>query len=104
MNLPQFSLDRYFIAANLNMTRLERKTRIDIIYKGCGGLIDVFDDTYKQFWRINDDEYDYLCETLTDEELDAITPAFKTISEIKKAITIVNAALSKMHCNGCKIK
>jgi hypothetical protein len=78
-----------------SMTRFERKNRTDIIYKGCGGITDAFDDMYKQLWRINDDEYDYLCETLTDEELKTITPEFKTISEIKKAINIVNTVLSK---------
>lgn len=77
------------------MTRFERKNRTDIDYKGYGGLTDAFDDMYKQLWRINDEEYDYLCETLTDEELSNITPEFKSISQIKKAISIVNNALSK---------
>jgi hypothetical protein len=77
------------------MTRFERKNRTDIVYKNCGGITDAFDNMYKQLWRINDDEYDYLCETLTDEELFDITPKFKSISQIKKAISIVNTALSK---------
>ena len=77
------------------MTRFERKNRTDIVYKGCGCITDAFDDMYKQLWRINDDEYDYLCETLTDEELSDITPEFKSISQIKKAISIVNNALLK---------
>jgi hypothetical protein len=77
------------------MTRFERKNRTDIVYKGFGAITDAFDDMYKQLWRINDEEYNYLCETLTDEELSDITPEFKTISQIKKAITIVNTALSK---------
>ena len=77
------------------MTRFERKNRTDIVYKGCGGITDAFDDMYTQLWRINDDEYDYLCETLTDEELSDITPEFKSISQIKKAISIVNNALLK---------
>ena len=42
-----------------------------------------------------DEEYDYLCETLSDEELSGITPEFKSISQIKKAISIVNTALQK---------
>lgn len=77
------------------MTRFERKNRTDIVYKGCGSITDAFDDMYKQLWRINDEEYDYLCKTLTDEELSDITPEFKTISQMKKAIIIVNTALSK---------
>jgi hypothetical protein len=77
------------------MTRFERKNRTDIVYKGCGGITDVFDNMYKQLWRINDEQYDYLCEKLTDEELSEITPEFKSISQIKKAILIVNTALLK---------
>jgi hypothetical protein len=77
------------------MTRFERKNRNDVVYKGCGRITDVFDDMFKQLWRINDEEYDYLCETLTDEELSDITPYFKTITQMKKAIVIVNTALSK---------
>jgi hypothetical protein len=77
------------------MTRFERKNRNDVVYKGCGGITDAFDDMYKQLWRINDEEYNYLCETLTDEELSDITPYFKTITQMKKAIVIVNTALSK---------
>lgn len=77
------------------MTRFERKNRTDIVYKERGGITDLIDDMYKSLWRINDEEYDYLCETLTDEELDAIIPEFKTISDIKKAINIVNTSLAK---------
>ena len=66
------------------MTRFERKNRTDINYKGCGGITDALDDMIKQLWRINDDEYDYLCETLTDEELSDITPEFKSIVNIYK--------------------
>jgi hypothetical protein len=76
------------------MTRFERKNRTDIVYKNHGGLQDAFDDMYKQLWRINDEEYDYLCETLTDEDLSSIIPEFKNISDTKKAINIVNNALS----------
>jgi len=77
------------------MTRFERKNRADIKYKGCGGINDAMDDMIKELWRINDDEYNYLCEYLTDEELETIIPKFKNISEIKKAISIVNDVISK---------
>ena len=76
------------------MTRLERKNRKDIIYKGYGGLTDAFDDAFKNLWRINDEEYDYLCETLSNEDLSAITPEFKTISEIKRALIITNNSIN----------
>lgn len=79
----------------LIMTRFERRNRTDIDYKGFGSITDAFDDMFKELWRINDDEYDYLCETLSDEELSVIIPEFESISQIKKAISIVNTALSK---------
>jgi len=81
------------------MTRFERKNRTDINYKGCGGITDALDDMIKQLWRINDDEYDYLCENLTDGELCTIIPEFKSISQIKDAINITNKYLSKYESN-----
>ena len=81
------------------MTRFERKNRTDINYKGCGGINDALDDMIKQLWRINDDEYDYLCENLTDEELCTIIPEFKNISQIKDAINITNKYLSNYESN-----
>ena len=76
------------------MTRFSRKNRTDIEFKGCGGITDAFDDMIKELWRINDDEYDYLIDDATDEELDFIIPQFKNISEMKKAIEFVNNKLS----------
>ncbi len=81
------------------MTRFERKNRTDINYKGCGGITDALDDMIKQLWRINDDEYDYLCDNLTDEELCTIIPEFKNISQIKDAINITNKYLSNYESN-----
>ncbi len=81
------------------MTRFERKNRTDINYKGCGGITDALDDMIKQLWRINDDEYDYLCDNLTDEELCIIIPEFKNISQIKEAINITNKYLSNYESN-----
>ncbi len=81
------------------MTRFERKNRTDINYKGCGGITDALDDMIKQLWRINDDEYDYLCENLTDDELGIIIPEFKNISQIKEAINITNKYLSNYESN-----
>lgn len=81
------------------MTRFERKNRTDIKYKGCGGINDALDDMIKQLWRINDDEYDYLCENLTDEELCTILPEFKNISQIKDVINITNKYLSNYESN-----
>ena len=77
------------------MTRFKRKNRTDIVYIACRGITDAFDNMFKELWRINDDELDYLCKTLTDEALSDIIPDFKSITQIKNAINIVNTALSK---------
>lgn len=80
------------------MTRFERKNRTDIIYKGCGGLTDAFDDVVKDMWRINDAEYDFISETATDEELDMFIPKISpSISELKQGIKFVNEILVKFN-------
>lgn len=77
------------------MSRLARRNREDIVIKGCGGLNDIFDDLMKSAWRISDDEYDYILENSTDEELDLILLNEKiTISEIKKAMIHVDKWLA----------
>lgn len=74
------------------MSRLSRKNRTDIIYKGCGGITDAFDDAIKGTWRIDDDEYDYIAEFADDEILDLLVSdmSLLTISEKKRAITLIN--------------
>lgn len=78
------------------MTRFERKNRTDINYKGQGGLGDIFDDAMKGTWYITDDEYDFILEHASDEELDLILPNEKsTLSDLKKGIRYVNDMLVK---------
>ena len=38
--------------------------------KGSGGMTDIFDDAVKQLFNITDDEYDFICENATDDDLD----------------------------------
>lgn len=75
------------------MTRLERRNRTGIVFKGCGGFYDLFDDAIKEAWRINDDEYDYLCEFGSDEVLKAMVSEPKSYSEAKQHLTLVNECL-----------
>jgi len=73
------------------MTRLERKNRTDIeTFKGRGGINDVIDDFMKGLWRINDDEYDYIAEFATDDELQILLPELKSFNDKRKAINVVN--------------
>lgn len=72
------------------MSRFSRKNRTDIDYKGCGGLADAFDDVMKQAWYINDDEYDYICEHTSDDELYMIVDADKSFSNKRDALIVVD--------------
>ena len=55
--------------------RLSRKNRTykDIGYKSSGGIPDLIDNAIKVICRINDKEYDYLCSSMSDEELNLLT-------------------------------
>ena len=79
------------------MDRFSRKNRTEIEFKGCGGLTDGFDDVMKELHRINDEEYDYIIETSTDEELGVFIPEFKTISDKRKTINFVNSKLEELY-------
>ena len=76
------------------MTRLERKDRKDILSSvkpGPNSPLVLIDDYIKSIWRINDEEYDYIVEILSDEELSLFCLYEKpSISELKRIINIVN--------------
>ena len=77
--------------------RLSRKNREDLDLKGSGGLFDIFDDHVKMVFRINDEEYDYLCEVMTDEELDLFVREPTTFSERKLLLITVEGYLNKYY-------
>ena len=79
------------------MSREQRKNRKDIVFKGCGGLTDAFDDAIKQAWYINDDEYDYISYNATDEELDLFLGGNFSFSDKKKALMIVDRLINEMY-------
>ena len=79
------------------MSRLKRKNRTDIEYKNKGGLLDLFDNTIKEVWRINDKEYDYIVETSTDEEILFLVNEELTIIEIKKALKFIDKKLMELY-------
>jgi len=79
------------------MGRLNRKNRTDIILKNRGGMFDAINDAVKQTWRINDEEYDFICENATDEELDLIvSDSILDFSKKRKVIECVNRLIEKM--------
>lgn len=71
--------------------RSKRKNRTDILYKSTGGITDLFDNAIKQTYYISDDEYDYICENATDEELDMfVLGQNPTFSEVKQSLLVVD--------------
>ena len=79
------------------MTRLERRNRTGIEYASGGmSLLDLFDDTMKSTWRINDDEYDYICEFAEDVGC-LILEGELSISQVKIKIQEVNELLEQYY-------
>ena len=81
------------------MSRLARRNRKDIIFKNGGSLLDAFDDAMKQMWRINDQEYDYICTESSDEELNIILSEKFNFSQAKKALVIVDNKIKECKKN-----
>ena len=77
------------------MSRSKRKLRTDINFKNRGGLYDAFDNAVKGAWYINDAEYDYICESSTEEELDLFLGGDGTFSDMKRALKIVDNLLER---------
>lgn len=65
-------------------------TRPEVKFKGCGGLTDAYDDMFKQALNITDEEYNYICETASDEEIQVLCGFDGKFSEKRKALEIRN--------------
>jgi hypothetical protein len=46
-----------------------KKLREEIEFKGSGGLLELFDDYVKGLYSITDEEYDFMAERMSDEEM-----------------------------------
>tara|TARA_R110002124_G_scaffold176991_1_gene344985 strand:+ start:577 stop:825 length:249 start_codon:yes stop_codon:yes gene_type:complete len=79
------------------MNRQKRKKRTDIIIKDSGSILDLIDDSIKSTWFINDDEYDFICENATTEEIDLFIGLNPTYSNMKKALEIIDRLLATMY-------
>ncbi len=74
------------------MSRISRRHWVgrDMGIKSKGGIMDVFDNHIKGLYRINDDEYVYLCEVMSDEETDIFVNERPTFSDKRKMIELLN--------------
>jgi len=77
--------------------RIERRkwTNGQIGLKSSGGITDLFDNAIKGNLRINDEEYDFICENMTDEEMDLICKEELSISEKRKLLITLEKYLKK---------
>lgn len=82
------------------MKRLDRKNdkTIDLGIKSAGMINDLFDNEIKLAFRITDEEYDYMAEKMTDEELGLLLEEKRTFAEKRKLIKMLDEYLKK-YCN-----
>jgi hypothetical protein len=53
-------------------------------------ILDLFDDHIKSSFNLSDDEYNHLCDVMTDEEVEIMMNDKPTFSERRKMISIRN--------------
>ncbi len=78
------------------MSRLSRKNRTnsECGIKSSGGITDLFDNMVKSLWRIDDEEYDFIIERMTDSEMDLFLKENPTFAERRKMIILVERLLN----------
>jgi hypothetical protein len=78
------------------MSRLSRKNRTnsECGIKSSGGITDLFDNMVKSLWRIDDEEYDFIIERMTDSEMDLFLKESPTFAEKRKMIILVERLLN----------
>lgn len=60
------------------------------------GIFDLFDDVMKGAFNLNDEEYDYICEHATDEEIGILIIEKPIFSQRRQMIAIRNKYLKQM--------
>ena len=74
------------------MSRINRRHWLgtDMGIKSKGGMLDMFDNHIKTVYRINDDEYDYMCKVMSDDEINIFVNERPTFAEKRKMIELLN--------------
>lgn len=74
------------------MSRINRNkwTAKDIGYIHAGGINNLFDNMIKVIFRVTDEEYDLLCQKMTDEEMNLLLVEDLTFAEKRQVINILN--------------
>lgn len=81
------------------MFRLNRKNKINDEFRPAGkiSIFDLFDDSIKQIYRIDDNEYDYIAENITDEESDLFLAEKLNFHEKRKLLIMLDTYLNKFY-------
>ncbi len=83
----------------MNRTLRKKRTASELGIVSSGGITDMFDNTIKGIHHINDKEYDYLCEFLSEDEMDLMITESLSISDRKKLITAIEKHLDNFYAN-----
>lgn len=88
------------------MSRLSRKNRTntDCNIRNSGGITDLFDNTIKSIWRINDSEYDFILDKMTDTEMELFISEKPTFTQKRQMLRLVERLLDLPNYRQEKIK
>jgi hypothetical protein len=79
-----------------------KNIRDEINFAAKGGILDLFDNAIKAAFNITDEEYDYICEHATEEEIDHFVSALggmdtpSTFTQRRLALEVRNKYLIQM--------
>ncbi len=88
------------------MSRLSRKNRTnsECNIRNSGGITDLFDNTIKSIWRINDTEYDFILDKMTDTEMELFISEKPTFTQKRQMLRLVERLLDLPNYRQEKIK
>lgn len=75
-----------------------KKVRKEIKFKDQGGITDLFDNALKASFNITDEEYDFICENATDEEIGKfVLNDNPTFTERRQSLEVRNKYLEQFN-------
>jgi len=80
------------------MTRISRKDRTDIKFATHGSIPEAVDNVIKLTWLINDEEYDFIVDRATEEELELLVLGVnEPFHKRRRALIMVEGYLAEMN-------
>ena len=83
----------------METSRIKRRNRNyeELKIKNSGGIFDLVDNTMKETYRITDNEYDYLCEKLSDDEMTLFSLENLSFTQKKEILLILTKHLTNYY-------